>query len=209
MSRIFRDPCGSVCRVNQRKSSGASTGTYVAVVVVVFALVLGLVYWFVIRDDEKDTGTKNPSTTVTAPKTFARDGIPFTFEYPANFAENTGPEGFIWIAGVGPFDMLNVKRIANEPRSVDRLRKDTRDSLSVRPDLKILGEGTDTRDGVTMVRFDVETTVDGKTLRSQLYYFTAAQVTWQFECESEAQRAVIDAACVQALGSFALLGNPS
>lgn len=204
---MFADPCGSVRRVNQRRgSTSPRPGTYVAVIVVVVALVVGLVYWFAIREDEKEPGPDSPPTTA---KTFARDGIPFTFEYPANFAENTGPEGFVWIAGVGPFDMLNVKRIANEPRTADRLRKDTRTSLSVRPDLKILGEGTDTRDGVTMVRFDVETIVDGKTLRSQLYYFTAAQVTWQFECESESQRAVIDAACVQALGTFALLGNAS
>jgi len=188
--------------VNQRRSSGPNTGGYVAAVVVVFALVLGLVYWFAIRDDEKDPAT--PPTNTTTPKTFTRPDVPFTFEYPANFAENEGPAGFVWIAGVGPYDMLNVKRIANEPRSVDRLRKDSREALSVRPDLTIVGEGTDTRAGVTMVRFDVDTIVEGKTLHSQLYYFTAAKVTWQFECESESQRAVIDAACAQALGTFAL-----
>lgn len=170
-----------------------------------FALVVGLVYWFVIRDDEKDdASTTTPPANTATFKTFSRPDVPFTFQYPANFAENEGPAGFVWIAGVGPYDILNVKRIANEPRPVDRLRKDSRDSLSARPDLKILGEGTDTRDGVNMVRFDVETIVDGKTLRSALYYFTAAQVTWQFECGSESERAVIDAACAQALGTFAL-----
>ncbi len=166
-------------------------------------LILGVVYWFGIRDDsdeERSASAKQPTV-----QTFSEEGVPFTFEYPANFAESEGPAGFVWIAGVGPYDILDVKRIANVPRSIGRLKSSNREALSARPDVKIVGEGTDKRAGVDMVRFEVTSMVDGLELRSQLYYFSLGGVTWQFECESQAKRAEIDAACTQALSTFAVL----
>ncbi len=171
-------------------------------IVVVFALVVGAVYWFAIRDDDKGD---NAVTTTSQPQTFTAPGKSFSFEYPANFRVKTGAEaaGYVWIAGVGPYDFLNVKRLENQPTAVARLGEKVRKSLEGSSSVKILGEGTDQRGGVDMVTFDVESTVDDLVLRSKLYYFSANGVTWQLECGSQAQRAVVDAACAQALATFA------
>ena len=188
--------------MSERRSTGRGTTQIVIVGVVLLVLVAGAVYWFAIRDDDDPDKKGTSSNGPVAAKTFTTPGVPFTFKYPGNFQETSGPQGFIWIAGVGPYDILDVKRIANEPRPLGRLRTSSRQALSGRPDLKIIKEGLDQRAGVDLVRFDVETTVNGLTLRSELYYFSLGGVTWQFECESQAHRDVIDAACSQALSSF-------
>lgn len=164
---------------------------------VAIVVIIGAVYWFGIRDDKKST----PNGPLAA-KTFQQAGLPFTFQYPGNFAETTGPAGFVWIAGVGPYDVLDLKRLANTPTSITRLRTDNRKLLSSRPNVKILSEGSDQRAGIDMVKFDVASTVNTLTLNSTLYFFSAGGVTWQFECESQANAATIDAACAQALSTF-------
>ncbi len=186
--------------MNQRRSSGPNTGTYVAAVVVVFALVLGLVYWFVIRDDED--GTTNPGASTSEPKTFTSPASLFTFQYPETFVEIDSAEdrGYVWLAGIGPYDFLNVKRLKNEPTSLGRLKEEGRTAF--KDGFTILGEGKETRDGVEMVTFTVESKVGELTVRSQLYLFSIGGVTWQIECESQAKATEVGTACAQALTTF-------
>ncbi len=182
--------------MSQRRSSRPLAPVAVAIGVAI-VVILGAVYWFGIRDDNKSS-----SNGPLAAKTFNQAGLPFTFQYPGNFAETTGPAGFVWIAGVGPYDILDLKRLANVPTAMGRLRSDNRKALSQRAGLKIISEGSDQRAGIDMVKFVVTSTVNGLPLNSDLYFFNAGGVTWQFECESQAQAVVIDAACAQALSTF-------
>lgn len=166
---------------------------------VAIVVIIGAVYWFEFRDNKKST-----SNGPLAAKTFQQAGLPFTFKYPGNFAETTGPAGFVWIAGIGPYDILDLKRLANVPTSTARLRTDNRKALSARPNVHIVSEGSDQRAGVDMVKFVVTSTVSGLALNSTLYYFNAGGVTWQFECESQSQPAAIASACAQALSTFTI-----
>lgn len=190
--------------MNQRKTSGPVTGTRVAAVLVVVALVIGLVYWFALRDDDSAGDGDAAPTAPATPKTFTAPGNSFTFQYPATFAETEGAEarGYVWIAGVGPYDFLNVKRIENQPTAPARLADKIRKSLAGDSGVTITGEGTDQRAGVDMVTFDVASKVNDLELRSTLYYFSTNGVTWQLECGSQAQRAIVDTACARALATF-------
>ncbi|MFL6156755.1 MAG: hypothetical protein ACJ72D_11720 [Marmoricola sp.] len=174
---------------------------------VIFSVVAALVvaaaiYWFLIRDDSDDTkaATKQPQTP--AVRTFTAPGASFSFQYPGSFVQTTGPEGYVWIAGVGKYDILSVKRIANEPTSAGRLKAKIPDTLKVVPGTKINGRGTEQHAGVDMVTFSIDTTVDDNAVSVRLYYFSANGVTWQLGCESQKQASVIGAACDAALQSF-------
>jgi hypothetical protein len=186
--------------VNQRRESRSPLNPII-VLTVVGLLVAGAVYWFVIRDDSdkgKSAGGNLPAQVYVAP------GDSFSFEYPGNFAVKSGTaaEGFVWIAGIGVYDVLNVKRVANVPTPISRIKRDARLALSNTPGVKIVGEGTETHGGIQMVRFDLDSKVDKLTLHSQIFQFTANKVTWQMECESQAHTAAIDAACARALDTF-------
>src|SRR5205085_10931832 len=110
-----------------------------------------------------------------------------------------GAEGFVWIGGIGVYDVLNVKRLANAPTPIARLKRDARLALSNTPDVTIVGEGTETHGGIQMVRFDVDSKVEKLTLHSKIFQFSANKVTWQMECESQAHATEIDTACARAL----------
>lgn len=189
--------------MNQRRET-SSRNPIIFGLVLVLVLVLFALYWFVIRDSSDDkTADKGKAPGKVAAKTFAAPGNSFTLEYPGNFAETSGPQGFVWIAGVDTYDILSVKRIANLPTAPDRLAVTIPKTLKAEPGTKIKGHGTEQRDGVDMVTFDIESTsVDGHALEAKLYYFSANGVTWQFGCESQKQAAVINAACAAALLSF-------
>jgi hypothetical protein len=199
---IEADRSGNVRRVNQRRDSRSVNP--IIIPTLVGMLVVAALYWFVIRDDSdsKDKGSAGP--TALPAKVYVAPGKSFLFEYPGNFSVKTGAdaEGFVWIGGIGVYDVLNVKRIANVPTSIARIKVEARRALAATPDVTITGEGTETRDGISMVRFDVDSKVDKLTLHSQIYQFSANKVTWQFECESQAHRADIDAACARALDTF-------
>lgn len=191
---------GNVRDVSQRRQSPPVNP--IVILTVVGLLVAGAVYWFLIRDDsnskDKATGGNLPAQVYVAP------GNSFTFEYPGNFSVKTGTEaeGFVWIAGIGVYDVLNVKRVANVPTSVFRIKRDARLALSNTPGVTIVGEGTEKHGGVQMVRFDLDSKVDKLTLHSKIFQFTANKVTWQMECESQAHTPDIDAACARALDTF-------
>lgn len=189
--------------MNQRREARSPVPTIA--LAVVFALLVGFVlYWFVIRDDSDDKKDSTPKPKALAAQTFTAPGASFTFEYPGNFALTNAPEGkgFVWIGGVGPYDALNVKRISNTPIPVSRLKVDARRSLSATPGVKIVGEGTEIHDGVTMVRFDLDSTLGKLSLHSQLFQFVANKVTWQFECGYQSETEMIQAACARALATF-------
>lgn len=180
------------------------TGTTVAAAIVVIALVVGLVYWFVIRDDEGDP----KATAVTAPpataQTFELEGVPFTFQYPANFAKVQAPEGFLWIAGISPVDILDLRRIDSQEFSARSLPGLMSTRLKAQEGITIVGSGQDKVAGLDVATFTVDS---GTTtpLRSKLVYFSTGGSTWQLECQSqESNRAEIEIACAQALSTFSL-----
>lgn len=166
----------------------------------VLVFVAGAVYFFAIRDDDK-AGDEN---TTLSPQTFNYTNVPFTFVFPGNFANvDPPPQGFLWMSGIGPYDIIDVKRLSNDERSVAEARASVKNSLQARPGLRITGEGTETFDNVRMARFAVDTDVEGQTLKSTLYYFSLGGSSWQLECQSTAaNRAAMDAACVQAMSTF-------
>lgn len=169
--------------------------------VVVVAIVAAALYWFVIRDDKKSDGNKGSGTP--SAQTYTAPGRSFSFKYPGDFAQSAPPDdGTVWIAGVGPYDILRVKRLANKPTSPERLQATLGKTLGVVPGSEIVAQGKEQRAGRDVVTFTVTSTVDGKDLRSRLYYFSANGVTWQFECESHAKAAEIDKACDQALSTL-------
>jgi hypothetical protein len=176
--------------------------TPVIIGVVVVALLAAALYWFVIRDDSSDKSTKKTTGPLTA-QTFTAPGSSFSFKYPGTFAQSTPPaDGTVWIAGVGPYDLLRVKRLANKPTAPGRLESTLSRTLGAAPGSQIVDHGRETRADREVVTYKVTSTIQGKALTSRLYFFSANGVTWQFECESQSHAAEIDAACDQALGSL-------
>lgn len=183
---------------DRRIQGGANPVAAIAAVVALLVIVAG-VYLFVIRDDDK----KNEGGAL-GPQTLAVDGVPFSFTFPGNFAtKNPPPAGFVWMSGIGPYDVIDIKRLENSERSLAQTKTSVKQILNGQPQLKIVGEGTETYGGIKMLRLVVDTQITGDTLRSQLFYFSHGGASWQFECQSTAGgRTSIDAACSQALGSF-------
>ncbi|MCW2857698.1 MAG: hypothetical protein JWR52_3313 [Marmoricola sp.] len=167
--------------------------------VVVLIVVVASVYWFAIRDSGNDK-----KVTTNAEQTFTAPGRSFSFKYPGSFVQKTGigAKGYIWIAGVGAYDLLDVKRLDNKPTSAARIETSVRQTLAAQIGTVIVSEGTDQRGGIPMVTFQVQSTINGLPLHSKLIYFTANAVTWQLECESQSQGPTIDAACARALATF-------
>lgn len=188
--------------MNRRLDRASDNNIRIVIGVVVLAIVLAAVYFLVIKDDD-DTKKKSGGTTNLPVQTYTAPGQSFTFQYPGNFAQSTPPDdGTVWIAGVGPYDLLRVKRIANKPTSPGRLKNELSRTLGAAPGSAIVAQGQETRSGLDVVTFTVTSTVDGKDLSSRLFFFSANGVTWQFECESQAKAAAINAGCEQALSTF-------
>ncbi|RNL77269.1 hypothetical protein [Nocardioides marmorisolisilvae] len=184
--------------MNQRRQSSAINP--IVLLTIVGLVLAAAVYWFVIRDDSKDTKGKDGAV---ATKTFTAPGNSFSFKYPAGFAEKTDEsKGYVFIGSLGAYDLLNVKRTANKPTGIARLKVSVPKSWSKIAGTTILSQGTDRRDGIDMVTIRVQSTLNGLPLTSDLYYFSANGVTWTLECESQNQTAAINAACQQALATF-------
>jgi hypothetical protein len=178
--------------VNQRRSS--SSVNPIIILTVVGVVLAAAVYWFVIRDDSKDSST--------GPKTFTAPGNSFSFNYPATFAETAGSAGYVFISGVGPHDYISVKRLQNFPTSPSRLAATMPRTLKAVPGTTITNQGTVKRDGVDMVTIAGTLKLDGSTVPVRLYFFSANGVTWQLGCAAETQPNVINPACSAALQSF-------
>ena len=194
--------------MNQRRDSygsGPDRRLTIVVAVVVVAVLAGLFYVFVIRDHNKSNGSPSAVNT-SIPGTFNYTNVPFTFSYPGNFAlVNPPPTGFLWIGGIGPYDIIDVKRLSNSERSLDATRNAVKQSLQVQPNVKITGSGTDRigSSSFEVVRFNVDSSVAGQTLHSKLYYFSHGGASWQLECQATAAgTAQMTSACNLALSSF-------
>lgn len=182
--------------MNQRRENRSPLNPII-ILTLVGLLVAGAVYWFVIRDDSDNKGNAAVGT-----KTFTAPGSSFSFKYPAGFAVKTDEsKGYVFIGSLGAYDLLNVKRLDNKPTSIGRLKASVRKTFKD-AGTTILDQGSDNRDGIAMVTFKVQSTVNGLPLTSDLYYFSANGVTWQLECESQKFPNDITAACQQALRSF-------
>ena len=176
--------------------------------VAVLAIVIGAVWFFVLRDDDGDSGDDpgaGSGATELAEQTFAVDGVPFTFAFPGDFAPAQAPEGIIWVAGISPVDILDVKRIADEELGPVRLKQTVRQTLRETTGVTISGEGTAQAGSTSLVSFTIDNTGSGTPLRSVLYYFAAGGSTWQLECQSQADnQAAIDAACARAVQTLSV-----
>jgi hypothetical protein len=178
--------------VNQRRE--ARSVNPIVILTLVGLLLAGAVYWFVIRDEDKDDST--------GPKTYTAPGNSFSFKYPATFAESPASGGYVFIGGVGPHDYLSVKRLQNFPTPVARLAKEMPGTLKEVPGTTITGQGKETHDGVEMVTIQGTVALDGAPTPVRLYFFSANGVTWQFGCAAETQPNVVNPACTAALESF-------
>lgn len=191
--------------MNQRRGAVNRRGGIAAAVVVVLIVAVGCVYWFAIRDGESsDTpgATGTPTATPTTAQIFALAGVPFTFQYPATFAQGDAATGFVWIAGVSPVDILDIRRVGEREYSTSGLTTLMTATLRAQKGVKVVGSGTDTVGGQKVVTFTVQS---GTTtpLQSKLVFFSRAGSTWQFECQSQASnRATIEAGCAQALATL-------
>lgn len=174
---------------------------------VVGLLVIGLVaFWFVNRDDDNDAepGDKASNTPLTE-QTFEVSGVPFTFQYPGNFAPAEAPEDIIWVAGISPVDIIDVKRISDKEIGPVKLKSLVRSTLEDSAGVTISAQGTAKAGTTDLVTFVVDNAASGTSLRSDLYYFVADGSTWQLECQSQADnRATIDSACSRAIDTLSV-----
>ncbi|MCW2754221.1 MAG: hypothetical protein JWQ32_1632 [Marmoricola sp.] len=181
-----------------------STATSRAVVAGVVALVLvaAAVYWFAIRDTSSSTPAKKPTVNTSLAQTFKVTGVPFTFKYPGTFSQAKTPTGFIWIAGISPVDILDVRRVDGRAYSPEGLKTVFGTRLRAQSGVKIIGTSTDLVGTLNTVSYTV-TSGTTTPLQSKLVYFSTGGSTWQFECQSQAlNRAAIDIGCAQALATF-------
>lgn len=176
----------------------------VVAALVVLVLVGVGVFWFLSRDDDtKDDASDKASNTPLAEQTFEVSGVPFTFAYPGNFAPAEAPQDIIWVAGISPVDIIDVKRISDKEIGPVKLKSLVRSTLEDTAGVTISAEGTAKAGTTDLVTFVVDNTASGTPLRSDLYYFVADGSTWQFECQSQADnRATIDSACSRAIDTL-------
>lgn len=194
---------GSVRRVNQRRERSVRSPIVLGSIAVVVLLIAAAVYWFAIRDDNDGGTTAKPGGSGTSSaQTFQVTGVPFTFQYPGTFAQAAAQSGFVWIAGISPVDILDLKRVDKRAYSVQGLTTVFGSRLSTQPGVKVVGSGKDEMGGLKTVTYTVDSGTSPR-LRSKLVYFSTAGATWQLECQSQAQnRAAIDVGCAQALATF-------
>lgn len=176
----------------------------VAAAAVVLVLVAGVVFWFVVRDSDDASGTPPTSKTNTTSEAllFELPGVPFTFQYPGNFAQGKAAAGFIWIAGISPVDIIDIRRVADREYAADGLGRVMRETLESQDGVTIIGNGTELVGGQPVVTYLVQS---GTTtpLESKLVFFSRAGSTWQLECQSQAaNRVAITTACTQVLSTL-------
>ena len=161
-------------------------------------------------DDDDGKGAGEPaetSPTGVEVALFESPRIPFTFEYPADFAAERRPrERVLARVGVDRGSRLNAIKVRRtsarvlSPRRYADLERDLERTVG---SVERRSERIGARD-VGVLEFSDAVEQAGKTVRfrSSSYFFTGAGRTWQIECIADAaHRAAIDAACRIALGS--------
>lgn len=195
-----------------RRHLGAASSrtTAVALVAGLVGAGIGAATTYAVVDRAPGAGAATGTTTdpaaeeeATGPQRFQVDGVPFTFDYPAEFAETQPGEGVAWIAGISPVDVVDVRRVDDLTYSASGLAEVFGALLRERSDLSVTGQEETEVAGAPAVSFTVQQDVEGGPLQSRLVYFTAGEDTWQLGCQSgEDNRAVIDAACDDVVGSL-------
>ena len=175
--------------------------------VVVVALLTGAAAtaFFLTRDDDPDP--RQPSSSGSASlrdATFSQAGVPFTFSFPGRFAPGEPQAGILWVAGISPVDIIDVRRVDGREYSSQGMSQVYGATLRGQTDVSVRDEATRTVDDADAVVFTV-TTRATVPLRSKLIYFAHAGSTWQLECQSQAEnRTEVDAACELMLDTLSL-----
>jgi hypothetical protein len=184
-------------RLKRRRGWLAAVAFFVAAVVVTVVVL-------VLHPSNHLGAAEAPSTRLPQ-ATFAQPTVPFTFTYPGRFALGNVTRGILWVAGISPLDVLDVRRVDGREYSTEGLSQVYGATLRRQAGVRVQDESTRTVDDAGAVLFDVTTTAGSVALHSRLVYFSHGGSTWQLECQSQQQnRASIDAACTQALDTLSL-----
>lgn len=162
-------------------------------------MVAVVVYFVGFRGKDDKPSTAKPTAQPTA-QTLHVPGVPFTFEYPTNFATAPLPPGVLWLAGVSPSDLIDVRRVAGQAYGPEALSKSMRRALEKQKTLTIQAQEAGKVAGKDMVKFTVVSGSGATELQSQLIFFSTPGATWQLECQSQPSgRDYINNACARAL----------
>jgi hypothetical protein len=176
----------------------------ITVLTVLVVIAAGAVYWFGIRDDDS-AADKSPSAgtsdTTLEEQTLDVGTIPFSFEYPGNFASAPNPPGVLWLAGISPVDIMSVRYVASrEYKDQQKLASDMKAGIEKPGTMAIANQTTGTAGGKPAMVFTVTSNAGGTPIQSRLTFFSASGKTWQVECQSQQSgREFIDAACDRAM----------
>jgi hypothetical protein len=179
----------------RRKRAYAPVAIFAVLAAVLVAVAAARV-WLGLRDDLSSAADASSQERASSaePVLFRRPDIPFTFEYPAYFAPADPPSGILWVAGISPVDIVDVRRVAEREFSTQGMTTVYGATLRQQEGVEILGSETRATNAGVVVIFEVGT---GSTvpLRSQLIYVALAGSIWQLECQSQAghQREIEDA----------------
>lgn len=186
----------------------------VAVGVVVAALVVGTVLLFSGSDgdDKNDTSTE---TTLAgdapieplAPQQLSLTGVPFTFEYPGEFAPaETLPIGYLAILGIDPINFIDVRLTAETELTDDQITGQIGTALDTAT-TDVIGTSTRTVGDLTVFSFDVTDDSGAEPTSSRLNFFRAAGQTWELGCQwNTAGETTIDDACDHMLDTLTVTG---
>lgn len=162
--------------------------------------------------------TETTAATVPAPAAgpaFAAEDVGFTFSYPEGFEQVDEPNDGAALATVTPTpddpkNGIKIRTTADRELAfdsyADKIRAQFEDQLGV--EVRVRDEQHSGRDMGVMEWTDSLTYQDlGQEVTTEIhstsYFFTASGKTWQVECLStEEQRAAVDDACQQAIGSI-------
>jgi hypothetical protein len=163
-------------------------------------------------DDSGGSGDSDNGDDVTAgdPGTleFQLTDVPFTFDYPANFAPvepDKLPTGYFAIIGIDPINFIDVRLTATEELSDERIRDEIGGALDT-DTTDVLEESTTERGDVTFITFEVSDTAQAEPTISRLNFVRAGGQTWELGCQSDlGGHDVIDEACDQMLDTFEII----
>lgn len=172
--------------------------------------------------DETEKGSSTAAATSTAAaaaepegNTFKAADVGFTFAYPDGFEQVDEPNDGKALATVTPEPGniragLKIRQTSDEKLEFasysGSIRDQFEDQLGVKVQMRTVNEGArefgilEWNRDVTYQDLGQEVTTN---VRSQSWFFTTGEKTWQLECLSDTDhREAIDAACEQAIGSL-------
>lgn len=170
----------------------------VAVLAVLLLVAVVVAAWLALDDDDDAGSAAGAGQETLGAQLFAQDDVPFTFDYPGSFATTEAPSGVLWVAGISPLDVIDVRRVADREFSAQGMTEAYGATLAAQKGIAVNGSSTRTTELGEAVVFDITSKSTDTT--SQLVYLARAGSTWQIGCQSTAEnKATIDAACEQLL----------